>query len=197
MPSDFIGESSDYENDYVRFDEREDVVASMDLLKVVAPLLRERPHFWKWMIVGAQSALQGAMVCALVDTTGTSVLRKQSAAEMLQWLEDRSENPGKPPIEWLASFGVLLDKCVDAGLELTAKQREDINRLHNYFRNNFMHFTPKGWSIEKAGLPRIIGAALDATERLMAVPKVAIHLDAVQQQRLQTAFASVRESLER
>jgi hypothetical protein len=50
---------------------------------------------------------------------------------------------------------------------LTPDQHEYIGALHEQLRNNFAHFTPKGWSIEKAGLPRMIGAALDAAEVLM------------------------------
>jgi hypothetical protein len=34
------------------------------------------------------------------------------------------------------------------------------------FRNNFMHFTPKGWAIHVAGLPRIFRNALSVVEHL-------------------------------
>jgi len=50
---------------------------------------------------------------------------------------------------------------------LTRQQCRDIRRLHREFRNNFVHFIPTGWGIEKVGLPRIIGAALDVVEDLM------------------------------
>jgi hypothetical protein len=62
---------------YVRFDEFEDVLASVELVALLAPFVREDPQYWKWIIVGAHSALQGAMVCAYVDTRGTSILKKQ------------------------------------------------------------------------------------------------------------------------
>jgi hypothetical protein len=52
-------------DDYIRFDRFEDVVASVELVALIAPELRHNPSCWKWMIVGAQSALQGALVCAL------------------------------------------------------------------------------------------------------------------------------------
>jgi hypothetical protein len=38
-------------------------------------------------MVGAHDALQDAMVCAYADSTGTSVLDKKSAKEMLDWRE--------------------------------------------------------------------------------------------------------------
>jgi hypothetical protein len=34
-------------------------------LALLAPLIRDKQQYWKWMIIGAHSALQGAMVCAL------------------------------------------------------------------------------------------------------------------------------------
>jgi len=44
---------------------------------------------------------------------------------------------------------------------LNTSQLKDINKLHEEFRNSFSHFTPQSWSIEKGGLPRIVGAGLD------------------------------------
>ena len=48
-------------DDYIHFDEIEDVLASLDLAALVAPLIREKPWYWKWMIIGAHNALQGAV----------------------------------------------------------------------------------------------------------------------------------------
>jgi hypothetical protein len=180
---------------YVHFDEREDVLSSLELLAVIAPLVGQGPQLWKWMIVGAQGALQGAMVCALVDSTGTSVLKKESAAKMLDWLQGHPEGT-EPPKEWLEEFDKLLAKCeAELGLVLEKKQRADIKRLHGYFRNSFIHFTPKGWGIEKAGLPRIVGAALDAVETLMSMDKVGVRLEEFQAARLRSLLHDIRASL--
>jgi hypothetical protein len=93
----------------------------------------------RWVIVGTHNALQGAMVCALADSTGTAVLTDKSAAQMLAWLSKRDEPRGKPPREWLAEFGVLLDRCLDTHrnrdpLVLKPEQLRDIKRLHDEFR---------------------------------------------------------------
>src|SRR5258707_14536087 len=71
---------------FVSFDEREDVLASTDLLALVGPTLRKRPSNWKWMILAAQNGAQGALVCALQDNSATDVLRNDSTAETLTWL---------------------------------------------------------------------------------------------------------------
>jgi hypothetical protein len=61
-------------SDYIRFDEIEDVVVSAELVAHLASLLDIHPSYWKWVIVAAHNAMQGAMICALADSTGTSVL---------------------------------------------------------------------------------------------------------------------------
>ena len=71
---------------WVRFDQYEDVLASTDLLALVAPSLREQPSSWKWMIIAAHNGLQGALVCAIRDTSGTNVLKERSAKAKLTWL---------------------------------------------------------------------------------------------------------------
>jgi hypothetical protein len=184
-------------NDYVRFDQYEDMLVSLELVAHVAPLACEKPQHWKWMVVGAHSALQGAMVCALADSTGTSILTKKSAREMLAWLNADPATRGPDPDERLADFGELLKRCIARSdlLVLTPKQRKDIRSLHDHFRNNFVHFTPKGWSIEKAWLPRMVGTAMDAAEVLMRQHNVIVHIDEDQQQRLTDALTTVRSHL--
>jgi hypothetical protein len=80
--------------EWVRFNEYEDVLASTDLLALVAPSLGEQPSNWKWMIIAAHNGLQGALVCAIKDTSGTNVLKRKSAKERLTWLD----NPVGPVI---------------------------------------------------------------------------------------------------
>jgi len=85
----------------------------------------------------------------------------------------KERGPRRSPSEWLASFDELLKRCrKELGLALEPQQLRDICRLHKHFRNDFAHFTPKGWSIEKEGLPRLIGAALDAVDDLEHFPLV-------------------------
>jgi hypothetical protein len=181
---------------FVRFDERQDVLASLDLMKVITPLLEECPGHWKWTIIAAHNALQGAMVCALVDTTGVSVLGEDSAKAVLKRLEADSESRDKQPKERLATFLELFNRCCkQLDLKLTREQVRDIRRLNNDFRNNFAHFVPSGWAIEKAGLPRIIASALQGVENLMSHPRVLVHLDENDQLRLTRALKTIRASL--
>jgi hypothetical protein len=185
---------------YVRFDEIEDVLASSDLMALVAPLVKKRTSYWKWMIVATHNALQGAMVCTLADTTGTAVLDETSGARMLEYLERREGDRGKPPKERIADFGVLLERCGTKRpnfepLVLPEGPLKDIKRLHKEFRNNFAHFTPKGWSIEKEGLLRIMGAAMDATEWLMLQDQVTYRMSGNRLRRLKANLKAARTAL--
>ena len=180
---------------YVRFDEVEDVLSSLGLLALCAPLVREEPSYWKWAIISAHSALQGAMVCALNDTSGVSVLDKQSAREMREWFDKKTATP---PKEKLAHFNTLLRRCCESKgqpLALSQAQLKDIKVLHDHFRNSFTHFVPQSWSIEKTGLPRIVGAAVDVTERLMAYPNVVHKLNGNKKHRLASYLGAIRTRL--
>ncbi|MFY9786404.1 MAG: hypothetical protein WA445_11185 [Pseudolabrys sp.] len=183
---------------YVRFDEVEDVLSSLGLLALCAPLVREEPSYWKWAIISAHAALQGAMVCALHDTSGLSVLDKQSARGMREWFDKKIETP---PNEKLAHFNTLLRRCCESKsmrgepLALSQAQLKDIKLLHDHFRNSFAHFVPQSWSIEKAGLPRIVGAAVDVTERLMAYPNVVHKLSGNKKRRFESYLGTIRTQL--
>jgi hypothetical protein len=125
------------------FDEYEDVLASTDLPAVVAQGLRKQPSNWKWMILAAHNGLQGALVCAIQDTSVTNILNKESATQMLNYLETLE---GEVPKEKLADFSTLLKRyrkkypCPG----VTIAQIKQIRKLHNEFRNNFAHFCAKG-----------------------------------------------------
>ena len=185
-------------NHFLHFDEIEDVLSSLDLLVLTVPLVKKQPSYWKWVLVAAHSSLQGAMVCALRDTAGISILEKDCAREMLEWFD---HGEGERPKERLADFGTLLrrcrkTRCMDGHpLKLSEAQSQDVSRLHREFRNEFAHFIPKGWSIEKAGLPRIIRAAVDTTEILMTHPRVICKLSGNRKRRLADRLKVARANL--
>ena len=116
---------------------------------------------------------------------------------MLDWLEKHS---GDPPKERLADFNTLIKWGCNSQrmsylggvpLSLSDQQRKDLRRLNDEFRNNFAHFTPKGWSIERVGLPRIILTAVDAIHHLMTQPQVAYRLEEAQRCDLEQNLASI------
>lgn len=181
---------------YVTFDEIEDVLASVELIAQIAPLLGKSASYWKWVIVGAQNGLQGAMICVLAGTSGIEVLTAKSAKAVLGWHENSN---GPYPSERVAEFDVLLNKCLnylpEPLLKLRPKDEIDVRRLHSEFRNTFAHFRPMSWSIEKAGLPRITKVALNCIEVLMSHERISYKLSGNRGRRLERAIRKVRASI--
>ena len=179
--------------DWVRFNEYEDVLSSTDLLALVAPKLREQPSHWKWMILAAHNGLQGALVCAIRDSSGTNILKERSAKAMLRWFNTFE---GERPREHLDDFIALLKKYrKEYPCNGTIRQLKQLYKLHREFRNHFTHFVPIWWSIEIAMLPPMIESALDSIEAAMRQHRVAVNLDDGMQGRLEGNLAATRAAL--
>ena len=93
----------------------------------------------------------------------------------------------------MADFATLLKR---AAIELSPEVAKDLNTLHG-LRNDFAHFTPKGWSIELAGLPRIIGAALQLVQELMQNDRVDYRMTGNRKRRLRDNIKAITKGLEK
>ncbi len=166
--------NADPDDNYFRTDEFEDVINSLELVELLSRDVNGHPQRWKWIVIAVHNALQGACICLLTNTAGTGALNGKSTERLLERLNEDWDGDAPWPDEFVAPFGELLKRLpddleiilpnsleLDAGFGLVA----DMNRLR-YLRNNFLHFSPKSWLIELAGLPRIIGHAIDLSERI-------------------------------
>ena len=159
--------------EYLRTDEFEEVFQGLNFIADILPLVREHPHYWKWIIISAHSALQGACVCMLTETAGTGALRKDATTKLLARLDEDAGSTNEWPDERLADLSELLAR-LPVDLKIKIKELAtpfpfdvvgDIRRLHD-MRNEFSHFTPKSWSIELAGLPRILEHTIGLIEEI-------------------------------
>jgi hypothetical protein len=168
---------------WLSIDEQTDVIASLSGCSHCLSKIGEEPAFWKHVIVNLHNALQGAMVCHLSGTAQMGALDQNSFQKIAEWHErdrrgeinhDLVEEDGwqfrrvtsatdQFPNERLADARTLFKRVYTeskrtevAGnvLTLSRAQIRSFEKLHS-LRNDFAHFTPKGWSIELAGLPRI------------------------------------------
>jgi hypothetical protein len=178
---------------YVRFDEYEDVLASTELLATVFNL-KNKSALWKWTILAAHNGAQGALVCAIKDASGANILDKRSAIAMLGWFEKSDEDQ---PRQHLDRFVVLLTKYRKKYPvpNLPNQQIKNLCKLNNEFRNNFVHFIPQGWSIDEAIFSPLIESALDLIEAAMKQHQVEIHLNDDMRLRLDTDLAAARSGL--
>ena len=135
-------------------------------------------HAWKWVVLSLHSALQGAMICHLSGTASVGALTKRSGDKWHAWHEkDRNSaiesvddgvdefriprrrikhSSDNPPQDRIADAKALFERLTSPSSRLestggpiavASKHRKSFRRLHD-LRNDFTHFSPKGWSIE-------------------------------------------------
>jgi hypothetical protein len=144
---------------WLRTDEREDAVRSLEWSAEIAKTVCTKPHNWKWLLISLHNAVQGYMVVALEKGNGLLTLRPKVAEK---WLA-AFDGDGPYPVEKLDDFLPLYEKIKNPvhfrePFCPSAEQNRRIERLHE-LRCQFMHFTPRGWGLELAGLPDIVAAA--------------------------------------
>ena len=163
-----------------------DVCASLEMLEVTLSLVGEQPAFWKWAIIAAHSGLQGACVCILTGTNRGGAFRPNHEKALLRFQAEESRRATAEPrgaphdsgdIEYprleVAPLPELLRRLPDdlrvqlpkEGYETRGTLEHDLRLLHD-LRNQFVHFEPKDVALEIAGLARIVGRALDLTDRI-------------------------------
>jgi hypothetical protein len=153
---------------YLRTSEHEEAVRSIEWAASQAKELANDPYMWKWVLISLHNAVQGFMVLALWNGNGLLTRSDESAAA---WLKEHRSNKleKKYPAERLDSFLKLFAKCKDENnfnycgsrqFRSTALHDDSFKALNDY-RNEFIHFTPKGWSLEYSDLPILVGHALD------------------------------------
>ena len=156
---------------YLRTNEHEEAVRSLEWAELQARGLPTDPYMWKWVIIALHNATQGFMVLSLWNGNGLNTLRPKVAAKWLRAYEAGGPFPAEKLDEFLNLYAKVKDanyfSTVGAGPFHPAPSSDwSLERL-NEFRNTFIHFTPKGWSLELAGLPAICLDALALIEYLV------------------------------
>lgn len=190
---------------YVRTDERQDVLASLDHCARCLVEAERSDGAWKWVILSLHSALQGAMVCHLSGTAGIGALTSECAQEWNEWHErHRRGEIEDPPRDRVATAKALFErlamesKRVEAGcgqiLEITPAQKVSFERLHA-LRNSFTHFSPKGWSIELQLIEEVVLDMLDVIALIADDRWPFRHLPPEEWELLQTRIVELRRGL--
>jgi len=144
---------------YLRTDEEIEAANAMHMAAGFASGIAADLHLWRWVIIALHNAAQGVMVLSLRHGNGLLALSPESHAEWMAAYERHEP----PPPERLDTYLNLYKKVkhkergqVGGNVRFTPQGSEgaDIKKL-NAFRNEFIHFTPKGWSLQVNGLPRI------------------------------------------
>ena len=131
----------------LKYDERLDAVASLEILAELLPRTLSIPHLWKWVLLSLHNALQGFMVLALQGTNALAVLTEETARAWMEAYEADTVPTKRPRLD---KFMALYDKIKsDAMLTLahsrifvpSTEQDGNVERL-NSDRNSFVHYVP-------------------------------------------------------
>jgi hypothetical protein len=145
---------------WLETDENEEAIAALEFLAEITRALRSSAYHWKWIIIVLHNAIQCFMVIALRQSDGRGPIQDKCMAKIIQAL-DRNE---MPPREKLDDFMTLHKKIKtpermrkygrSKHLNATADEDLAMEKL-NDLRNEFLHFTPRGWSLEVTGAPTL------------------------------------------
>ena len=151
---------------WMRTDEREDVLSSLKLFIDSQRMVESDDSCWKWSVISLHSAVQSAMAFYLSFGNDLLVMAQKDAEA---WLTAHYNDTAYPETQ-MDSF-LNLYKKIKAnpilGYTFTPKgqQGRSIKKL-NTLRNEFIHFMPKGWSIELSGMPSIFKDCLGIVSKL-------------------------------
>lgn len=144
---------------WLRTDELTESVNALDAFFSNLCRAKNDPYFWKWVIITLHNSVQGFMVCALRGTNNLAVLSPKAAKEWMEAYERQKPYPGEELDDFLNLYkkikGNYMIQYVHSQKFVPRGQQGGSIKKLNSFRNNFIHFVPKGWSIEVGGFPRI------------------------------------------
>lgn len=157
-------------NEYLRTDHWIDAVASLEAAQEFCARITLDEHRWKWVLIAIHSTVQGFMALALEHGNGLLVLRDDIRTK---WL--KAHESGEPYPEEKMDFFLSLYKKIKSddvcryygSKKFIAEPSHDYSmKKLNELRNDYIHFRPKGWSIELAGLPSVALNCLDVAKFL-------------------------------
>lgn len=186
---------------WLRTDENEEAVTALEMVAESVRSVLGDLYRWKWVILTLHNAIQGFMVLALRGGNGLLALKDDVAAA---WLEAYRQGTSYPQ-EKLDNFLNLYNKIKNDRMLFyvnsqkfvpTGSQGRSVKKL-NELRNNFIHFVPKGWSLEVSGLPDICLDCLDIIEFLGWKCGNTLWHELSVEQRAKNALLKAKKSLQR
>lgn len=186
-------------SEYLRTSEHEEAVRSLEWAEIQARGLATDPYAWKWVLVALHNATQGFMVLALWNGNGLLTLRPRVAEKWLKAYQNGGPFPAQKLDEFLSLYAKVKDgsnfHTIGAGPYKPNLTADRSLELLNEVRNEFIHFTPKGWSLELAGLPTLGLDALGLIEFLGWQSTAITWYRRVHQVRAKRALKRLRKTL--
>jgi hypothetical protein len=157
-------------NKYLKTDHWQDAVASLESAQEFCVRITNDEYQWKWLLIATHSCVQGFMAIALDHGNGLLVMRDNIREKWLKALEQDTQFPIEKMDYFLSLYGKVKSDavCVYVGSKkfISLESHDYSMSKLNELRNNFIHFSPKGWSIELIGLPSVILKCIEVAKFL-------------------------------
>lgn len=144
---------------WLKTDEYKEAVSALEFVLESASKLSTDICRWRWVILSLHSALQGFMVIALRHSDGSGPVPNDIIVRILTAHRNKQPQPDEMLHKFLVLYRLLRGQRMERYIHSKrfrpqGTQSWSVRRL-NMLRNEFIHFTPKGWSLEVSGLPHI------------------------------------------
>ena len=184
---------------YLRIDEKENVIDSLQKAAEFLKNTESDPLYWKWFIVAIHHAIYHFMLLALQNTDLSGIWKEPEK------LVDRglsrevvdTENPQNKLVGFVEAFE-RIQETTRMGEYVNAKpfiandrHKKAATSLNTILRNNFVHFSPKGWSIEILFIIEAVSPMLEVVEFLV-LNSGRLFLDEQQRNGVQSDIAKIR-----
>ncbi len=155
---------------WLRTDEREDTIASLKLYIDAVSKVSSDIVYWKWTIISLHSVTQSVMAFHLGFGNDLLVMSQEDAEAWL-YAHDSGASYPETKMDSFLNLYKKIKKHEILGFKFLpyGQQGGSIKKL-NWFRNEFVHFMPKGWSIEMSGMPGICFDCLNIVKALNEGP---------------------------
>ena len=172
---------------YIRFDRFIDLETSLEQLLAQIQRAPMTATSWKWALIAAHSALQGAVCIALRGSTGFDTWKP---SHLKKWLAayENNENLPDPQLDF---FLDLFDKLFgnESGIN------RDLIIWLNQSRNNFIHFNTDQLSMERESIVDAIDESVSAIIEAPARSEGIFFYEERQPERFHALCQSIRARL--
>lgn len=143
---------------WIHTDLEQETISAIEMVREQLQQIHKDPYRWKWVILALHSAVQNFMLLALKGSNSLNVVRAKDAEAWSQAYNNDQPLPGLGKID---DFLDLYKKIKGNKMLIWSNSQKFVPKgqqgksikLLNSFRNEFIHFLPKSWSIEMSGLP--------------------------------------------
>lgn len=184
---------------YLRIDEKDNAIDSLQKATEFLKNTKSDPLYWKWFIVAIHHAVYHFMLLALQNSDQSGIWKEPE--KLVDYGLSRkvvdTENAENKLVGFVEAFRRIQDKDRMSGyvnarpFVADTKHEEAAARLNTILRNNFAHFSPKGWSIEIPFIVEAVSPMLEVVEFLV-LNSGRLFMDEQQRNSVQSDIAQIQ-----